>query len=234
MAAQQNKVRAMAGIKQLREILGISQSALAESVGTSQPQIKRLEAGERKLTKEWAERIAPHLQTTPEQLLFGAEETQADTVTPMNHRLLLETPNAIIGDQLTAPGPSIPVFGQAVGGVDGEFVMNGTVLFEVMAPPTLSGISGAYAVTISGESMSPRYEDGEICFVDPSRRPRRGDYVVVQMQMDENGPLLAYVKKFIRHNSEELVLEQFNPAKELRFSAKNAHSVHVIVMAGFA
>ncbi len=112
--------------------------------------------------------------------------------------------------------------------------MNGTALFEVLAPPTLSGIKGAYAVTVSGDSMSPRYEDGEVCFVDPTRRVKKGDFVVAQILMDENGPLLAYVKKFIRHNSEELVLEQFNPAKELRFSAKNVHSVHFIALAGVA
>ena len=77
--------------------------------------------------------------------------------------------------------------------------------------------------------MSPRYEDGETVFVDPKRRPKRGDYVIAQIRLEENGPLLAYVKKFTRHNAEELVLAQFNPAKELRFRSENVHSVHVVV-----
>lgn len=54
----------------LREQKKLSQAQLAERVGTSQPQIKRLEDGERKLTKEWAERIAPHLDVSAESLLF--------------------------------------------------------------------------------------------------------------------------------------------------------------------
>lgn len=49
----------------------MSQQALADRIGTSQPQIKRLEDGARKLTKEWAERLAPALQTTAESLMFG-------------------------------------------------------------------------------------------------------------------------------------------------------------------
>jgi phage repressor protein C with HTH and peptisase S24 domain len=145
-----------------------------------------------------------------------------------------ELPNAIIGDKITGIGRKIPVYGQAVGGVDGEFLMNGNILYEVMAPPVLSHISGAYGVSISGESMSPRYEDGEIAFVDPRRRVKKGDYVIAQIRLEEHGAPLAYVKKFVRHNSIELVLEQFNPPKELRFAASSVHSVHFIVMAGVA
>lgn len=61
----------MSNLKRYREKAGLSQTALAERVGTTQPQILRLESGARKLTKEWAQRIAPALQTTPEVLLFG-------------------------------------------------------------------------------------------------------------------------------------------------------------------
>jgi len=143
-------------------------------------------------------------------------------------------PNATIGAKLSGRGPMIKVYGRAVGGVDGEFEMNGSVLYEVMAPPILSDISGAYAVQVSGDSMSPRYEDGEICFVDPNRRVKRGDYVIAQIRLEEHGPLLAYVKKFVRHNAAELVLEQFNPAKELTFDARCVHSVDYIALAGNA
>ncbi|MDK1386887.1 helix-turn-helix transcriptional regulator [Sinorhizobium sp. 8-89] len=143
-------------------------------------------------------------------------------------------PNGTLLTPVVGKGKKIPVFGQAVGGVDGEFIMNGNVLYEVMAPPILSDISGAYAVSVSGDSMSPRYEDGEVCFVDPSRRVKRGDYVIAQIRLEENGALLAYVKKFVRHNSAELVLEQFNPPKELRFDANTVHSVHYIALAGNA
>ncbi|NRP73922.1 hypothetical protein ILFOPFJJ_04843 [Ensifer psoraleae] len=146
----------------------------------------------------------------------------------------VDRPNAEVGARIVGQGKKIPVFGQAVGGVDGEFLMNGNVLYEVMAPPILSDISGAYAVSVSGDSMSPRYEDGEVCFVDPSRRVKRGDYVIAQIRLEENGALLAYVKKFVRHNSAELVLEQFNPPKELRFDANTVHSVHYIALAGNA
>lgn len=146
----------------------------------------------------------------------------------------IEVPNATISSKVIGRGKMIKVFGRAVGGVDGEFEMNGSVLYEVMAPPVLSDISGAYAVQVSGESMSPRYEDGEVCFVDPHRRVKRGDYVIAQVKLEEHGPLLAYVKRFVRHNAEELVLDQFNPPKELRFLSHQVHSVDYIALAGNA
>lgn len=58
-------------LRKIREKLGLTQSELAQMVGTSQPQILRLEKSTRKLTKEWAERLAPALQTSAEALMFG-------------------------------------------------------------------------------------------------------------------------------------------------------------------
>lgn len=53
----------------LRLAAKLTQAKLAKLVGTSQAQIGRLEKNERELTKPWAERIAPHLNTTVERLL---------------------------------------------------------------------------------------------------------------------------------------------------------------------
>lgn len=141
-------------------------------------------------------------------------------------------PNATVGDKISSSGRLLPVYGSAVGGVDGEFEMNGSVLYEVMSPPSLLPVRNAYAVQVSGESMEPRYFDGETVFVDPTRRVIRGDFVIAQIRIEDDGPLLAYVKRFVRHNAEELVLEQYNPPKQLSFPHSTVHSVHFIVMGG--
>lgn len=221
-------------IKALRERKGLSQQELADLVGTSQPQIARLEASKRTLSKSWAERLAPHLDTSAANLIFSEGVNSPILEEKMTIGQASDLPNATIRGKLEGEGRKISVFGQAVGGVDGEFVMNGIPLFEVLAPPNLAASNGAYAVAVSGESMSPRYEDGEVCYVDPKRRVKRGDYVIVQLRLEEEGPLLGYVKRFVRHNSEELVLEQLNPPKELRFAADFVVSVHYIAMAGAA
>lgn len=65
----------MMGLRELREAAGLNQTELARLVGTSQPQINRLEQGDRQITKKWALRLAPHLRVTPEFLLFGDQKT---------------------------------------------------------------------------------------------------------------------------------------------------------------
>jgi phage repressor protein C with HTH and peptisase S24 domain len=174
--------------------------------------------------------MASHIQPVSD----GAAQPANGLLVSAEDNAAYDSPNARIGDKITGVGRRIPVYGQAVGGVDGEFEMNGNVLFEVLAPPILSGISKAYGVSISGDSMWPRYEDGEVAFVDPTRRVKKGDYVIVQIRHPKAEVPLAYVKRFIRWNSEELVLEQFNPAKELRFAAADVVTVHYIALAGNA
>ena len=270
----------MSAIRSLRETKGLTQAELARLANTSQPQIRRLEAGERQLSKDWAERLAPHLGVAPPQLMFGdmssspspsenpkdAEtedlpaEVTSETISASNRHSpsdaeaiiaevassiklqsndaavksaqTLSPANARLGDGLPDPVFKIPVYGQAVGGIDGEFVMNGDRLEDVFAPPVLSSVSEAYAVYVAGESMEPRYFDGEIVFVNPLKRVRRGDFVVAQIQAEEHGPKLAYVKRFVRWNAQVLVLSQYNPEKELHFAANQVVSVHLVVMGG--
>ncbi|WP_421722910.1 S24 family peptidase [Bauldia sp.] len=143
-------------------------------------------------------------------------------------------PNAHVGESYSLAAEKIPVYGQAVGGSDGRFVMNGETLDHVLAPPVLSGVSGAYAVYVYGDSMEPRYYDGEVVYVDPRRRPRKGEFTVAQIRPGDGGPPLAFVKRFIRWTDEALMLEQFNPAKELSFPAEAVVSVHLIVQSGTA
>lgn len=211
-----------------------SAAAAAEALGITASTYRAHENGQNDFQIVEAEQYGKKFGTDPIWLLTGKETTTGAVNQPSILLPKIELPNATIRDKITGHGRLIPVFGQAVGGVDGEFIMNGNILYEVMAPPVLSHISEAYAVSVSGESMSPRYEDGELCFIDPSRRVKKGDYVVAQIRFEEEGPILAFVKKFIRHNAQELVLEQFNPPKELRFNAENVYSVDYIALAGNA
>ena len=77
--------------------------------------------------------------------------------------------------------------------------------------------------------MEPRYRAGEIVFVNPTRPPRRGDDVVIQVEVD--GELSGYIKEFIQESDDKLVVSQFNPDKKITFRRETVRSVHVIEMA---
>jgi phage repressor protein C with HTH and peptisase S24 domain len=126
----------------------------------------------------------------------------------------------------------IPLYGQAVGGTDGQFPLNGSLITEIAAPPSLAGVAGAYAVMVVGTSMEPRYFAGEAVFVNPRLPVRVGDFVVAQIAADEGEPPLAYVKRYVGQNEKAIRLEQLNPAKKLGFAADRVVSIHRIVMSG--
>jgi phage repressor protein C with HTH and peptisase S24 domain len=125
-----------------------------------------------------------------------------------------------------AAGRLLPLYGQAVAGDDGRFPFNGEVLSELPCPPQLERTPHAYAVNVLGDSMEPRYRSGSIAYVNPSRAPRRGDDVVVQVE--EDGELWGYLKEFVGVAHDKLTLLQLNPSKKLVFPTERVRSVHVV------
>lgn len=71
-------------LKKFRLEQGLTQMELAKRVGTSQAQIFRLENSERKLTVEWAERLATALSTSARFLLFGDTAVRRPPASAMN------------------------------------------------------------------------------------------------------------------------------------------------------
>ena len=129
-------------------------------------------------------------------------------------------------------GAKIPAYGQAVGGRDGEFILNGNRIVDVLAPPSLQGVPDAYAVYVVGDSMEPRYFAGEAVFVNPRLPVRRGDFVVAQIAVEPGEPPHAYIKRFVARDARTLRLEQFHPKKTLEFPVGRVISVHRIIMGG--
>jgi phage repressor protein C with HTH and peptisase S24 domain len=139
--------------------------------------------------------------------------------------------NAAIGPAVQITG-RIPLFGQAVGGRDGQFPFNGNRITDIAAPPSLAGVPDAYAVAVVGASMEPRYFAGEMLFVNPRLPVRAGDFVVAQIATAEDEPPEAYVKRFHSRDGKTLKLEQLNPKKCMAFPADKVVSIHRIVMSG--
>lgn len=138
-------------------------------------------------------------------------------------------------DRMGGPSPlrfTVPAYGQAIGGRDGEFVLNGNRIADILAPASLQGAPDAYAVFVAGDSMEPRYFAGEAVFVNPRLPVRRGDFVVAQIAADEGEPPLAYVKRYVSKDEKILKLEQLNPKRAILFPARQVTSIHRIIMGG--
>lgn len=141
-------------------------------------------------------------------------------------------PNATASRPIELGRVRVPVYGQAMGGEDGRFILNGNKIDDILAPSSLAGIAEAYAIYVSGDSMEPRYFAGEAVFVNPRMPVRRGDFVIVQIKSQIDGdPPFGFVKRFVRMGN-ELVVEQYNPAKQISFDRDDVVSVHRVMMGG--
>lgn len=133
---------------------------------------------------------------------------------------------------LMGSGEKLPVYGQARGGDDGEFVLNGNKLADILAPPILRGVRDAYAVYVVGESMEPRYFAGEAVYVHPHLPVRRENFVVIQVLAGPGEPHHGFIKQYIGKDGGTIRLRQFNPDKIVTFPADRVYSIHRIVHSG--
>ncbi|CAM1630663.1 Peptidase S24/S26A/S26B/S26C [Bartonella apihabitans] len=205
-------------IKNSRIAAKMTQEELARAVGKTRNAVAQWESGLTHPRLNTLEDIAGALNVSLEWLLLGNKNAGEYDSRQISGRPAIKL---------------IPVYGQAVAGINGEFAFDGKKLFEVPCPPQLLNLDNAYGVEVAGDTMSPRYEDGEIVYINTLRRVKKGDYVVAKiMTQEEDSFPTAFIKRFIRHNEKELVLTQLNPAKELVFPHQHVLSVHYIALAG--
>lgn len=216
-------------LKELRESKRWTIAEAARELGYSDSAYGKIEAGKRGLKAELIQRAAKVYGVSTAVVMGNEPLTRSRT--PHLTVVQPDAPNANVGGpvDLLGAGETIPVYGQAMGGADGEFVLNGNKLNDIMAPPILRGVREAYAVYVVGESMEPRYLAGEAVHVHPHLPVRRGDFVVVQIAVDEHSPPHGYIKQFLSKNGDVIRLRQLNPDSEMEFPADQVVSVHRIV-----
>ncbi|UXN05234.1 LexA family protein [Bartonella sp. HY761] len=169
-------------IRKLRQNLKLTQAQLAEKAGTTQPQIKRLELEERKLTKEWAEKLAPHLGVEASMLLFPENENLIPVLQPIG---------------------TIPVIGKVAANswlaVDDLDVYND----EEEYVPSVSGypIKAQFALTVDGNCLNRIANNGDklVCVdvIELGMDVQPNDLVIVQRSRF-NGQMIERTAKRIR------------------------------------
>jgi transcriptional regulator with XRE-family HTH domain len=204
-------------IKKLREELGWSQEKLARAVGTSGPQINRLEKSQRRLTQEWMIRLADALGCHPSDLLppYASDEKKNNEVTA--RRVFLRD-SAV---------ETVPVLGQE-GSKLGAIVINEKEeAGRVSAHPQQAGVRRAFAFYTRGETMAPRYRSGELVYVVSNRPPVEGQDCLIELKTGD-----ACLRQFLRQTEGKLVYRQLNPEKEFRRDLSEIKALHTVVGRG--
>lgn len=141
------------------------------------------------------------------------------------------------------PLPLLPVRGTAMGGEYGEGDEQGIELTElhltevldwVARPAALARDPSAYALTIIGDSMSPRFEPGETVAVLTLGTPSIGDDVIVQLRGNGNDGdhddrvEKVLIKRLVRRTATHVELRQFNPELTFRVDNRRIAAMHKV------
>jgi len=108
------------------------------------------------------------------------------------------------------PTGKIPIISWAQAGPDGFFLDSfpaGSGFGDINRPYDITD-PNAYALIISGDSMIPKYEPGDVILVSPNMGVQTGDYAVVRLK---DGTVAA---KRVKAKDDNYFLESVNPDYE--------------------
>lgn len=174
-------------IRELRDLQDLTLDHVAGIAGTTPQQISKLEKGERRLTTDWMERIAPAFGVDPAELLAkglrlgkisrrvieGAAEVIAD-LPPDPARPSILIPEYDVRPMGGDGGADIPEPGEHGHVVVGMWSMPRALLSAFAADP-----DAVRVIQVAGDSMEPDYPAGERLMVDTSHRVPSPDGIYV-------------------------------------------------------
>lgn len=205
-----------------RQLLGLSQRELGDLVGLSARIIDKLECGLSPSFKKLPE-IAKALKVPPEALLPNQKFLEP---TVRDSRKTSKYPKTNMATKPFSRNRhrDLPVLGRAQGGQDGNLTLAGDTIEWTYRPADLTGVHDAFAVFVTGDSMVPKYSDGDLAYVHPDKPIRHGRHVLLETT-DHH----AFIKKFIKWDGNRLILEQYNPDKQLHFDRNDVLRLMLII-----
>jgi hypothetical protein len=135
------------------------------------------------------------------------------------------------------PLPPLPLVASNLGG-EWDWAEGGVELLELRPdrivdrlprPPSLAGDPAAFALTVVGDSMWPRFRPGRRVAVSPGSPVTIGDDVLVRLARQpgvEHQP--ALLKELVKRTGSFLELRQFNPGITFRVDCSDVEAIQKV------
>lgn len=226
----------MTRLVEVKKARGMRSADLARDAGIHPSTLSKLEKGHRTLRMNWARQLAPVLAVTPQDLF-------AEVGTPIPAQSHGEQLQRVIAMQRPRTAPPLPdpsgmpvtVPLLATRGYRGEreadFVIDigADPIGMVRRSPSLAD-QPVDAVYLDGDNMQPWRRAGGPVYFHRNRPPAPGCHVVVLLnETDEEGGRLALVRRLERRTTEELVLHQYCPPKDITIKTRDVFAVYRVI-----
>ncbi|MFZ5784102.1 MAG: XRE family transcriptional regulator [Pseudomonadota bacterium] len=124
--------------------------------------------------------------------------------------------------------PPLEVFASAQGGSEGAMILSGDPVAWIPRDARLDGVREAYGCFVSGESMEPAYERGNLLLVNPGASVSPGDDCLF-LRETSDGTRYALVKRLVRVNEQTWTVKQYNPPKTYALPRKEWQKAHLVI-----
>lgn len=169
-------------IKMLREKYGMSQQELAEKVGfKTASAVNKIELGLRDLNQTKIMAFAKALHTTPAYLM-GWDDI---AVTDEEYGKMVRAAGGVNAKK-------IPVLGKVVAGIPIDAVEE--ILDYEEISPEMARQGDFFALQVKGDSMEPKFSDGDVVIVRKQEDVDSGDIAIILVNGDE--ATIKKVQKF--------------------------------------
>lgn len=123
---------------------------------------------------------------------------------------------------------TIPLFSRAQAGECNRIVL-GEYYGDRTSRMPYQTDDDAYAVRVSGDSMYPRFRDGDTVYVDPNASVSRGDDCIVQLKNEYGEPSYCIIKEFVSKSDGNIKLKQYTPEKTFEIPENEIFAMHFVV-----
>ena len=204
-------------IKERRELLNLSQEELALKLGyKSRSTINKIESGINDITQSKVVEFAKVLQTTPAYLM-GWEENEQKKLDRQNISLKSNI-SAVYNDNIHM----IPVF-ESVSAGFGAYASSDILEYTPIYIPCQYEADNTICIKVTGDSMYPKIEDGDIIQVYKQDSVDSGSIAVILLDDDE-----GLVKK-VYYGDDWIELHSINPMYPImRFEKEDVTRLRVV------
>lgn len=236
-------------LRLLRRIRGLTLEELSEQVGISVSYLSRIESGNRRVTEPLLFKLSELLQCDPTEILSDeppekqiaslgfsslsfVRKAQPEKVSELMNLLEKVAGQLQVSTQSTATLPvfsshyfkNIPWATHASAPTVSEDVPLNNPTDWLPCPPELANISSAFAFNVVDEEMAPRYNPGDIVYVNPQKPLITGCYVLVVKNDDT-----AVLRQFLKSNGQSFTLKSYQSQSEETIQISDLKGIYRII-----
>lgn len=205
-------------LAQLRQASGMTQRAVAKSLGVSPGNYNEMESGKRPLPAHHIPKLSELFSVSPRHLIAGLESRRLEKL-----RNVLSSHTVQNNDELSN---QLAVYGlDHTSAVSILNLRDTTQMRHITRPDFLKAIPHSFIWILDHDALSPRYGIGDVLVVDPQTMPALQQDCVVQ---DDTGAV--YVRRYAGSTDDyHFFIEQLTPKRTIRVKRPVIDGIYAII-----